>query len=149
MVTPEEFKDLTDSLSDIGAYEPSVGDFLLHLSKSDLMRLDPENPHVWQGFIRFSTTSTDVEETSLDHGPPPSACRRPVQWGKYSSALREILSGNKLLDHKVKASTFGLEIEMEGEASFHFTAVISLSPEEFMKNLKAYQDILRKTNPPQ
>ena len=63
--------------------------------------------------------------------------------------MREILSGNKLLDHKVKASTFGLEIEMEGEASFRFTAVISLSPEEFMKNLKAYQDILRKTNPPQ
>ena len=143
MITPEEYRDLTDSLEGVGHYDPSVGDFFRHLSQSDIMHLDPESPHAWAGWVGIYTSADkplEVETTPKLYGFFQS--KRPVEWGRYTKATQELLRVDLQSDHEALALTFGLEFELKGDG-WGVQVFISLPKEEQEKYSKEYGKLLK------
>lgn len=140
MITPEEFRDLTEALEGVGHYDPSVDDLFRHIAQSDVVHLDPESPHAWAGWVGICSSANnplEVETTPKLYGSFQS--KRPIQWGRYTKAIQEILRVDLQLDHETLAKTHGLVFELQGD-SWNLQAYISLPKdkrEEYFKLLSS------------
>lgn len=138
MITPEEFRDLTEALEGVGHYDPSVDDLFRHIAQSDVVHLDPESPHAWAGWVGISTSGDlpfKVETTPNLYGSFQS--KRPIEWGRYTKAIQELLRVDLQLHHETLAQTHGLVFELQGDG-WGIQAYISLPKdkrEEYFKLL--------------
>jgi hypothetical protein len=142
MITPEEFRDLTDSLEGIGHYDPSVEDLMRHISQSDVIHLSEEAPHAWAGWVGISTSGNEpnkVETTPNLYGSFQS--KRPIEWGRYTKAIQELLRVDLQSTHEALAKTHNLEFEIRGDG-WGVQILISLPKEEQEEYFRIYEKFL-------
>ena len=115
MITPEEFRDLTDVLEGVGHYDPSVGDLFRHINQSDLIHLDEDNPQSWVGWVAFYTSGDKPFEVEFSPKSIPHYVKRPIEWGRYTKAIQELLRVDLKEEHEALAKTHNLEFELQGD----------------------------------
>lgn len=115
MITPEEFRDLTDVLEGVGHYDPSVGDLFRHINQSDLIHLDEDNHQSWVGWVAFYISGDKPFEVEFSPKSIPHYVKRPIEWGRYTKAIQELLRVDLKEENEALAKTHNLEFELQGD----------------------------------
>ena len=111
----QDLKDLAKDLFNLGMYTPSVEDFFEHINESDLIHLDEDNPRSWIGWVAFYVSGDKPFEMEFSPKSIPHHVKRPVEWGRYTKAIQELLRVDLKEEHEALAKTHNLEFELQGD----------------------------------
>jgi len=145
MITPEEFRDLTDALEGVGLYDPSVDDLFRHIAQSDVVHLDLDSAQAWTGWVGFSTTGDKPLEVEMSPKALPTlGAKRPIEDKRYSKAIQDLLRVDLQLHHETLAKTHGLVFELQGDG-WGIQAFISLPKKTHDEYCQTHSKIIVKT----
>lgn len=113
----KELKELAADLFNLGMYTPSVEDLFEHINQSDLIHLDEDNPRAWTGWVAFYISGDKPLE--IEFSPKSTSvsttAKRPLEWGRYTKAIEELLRVDLQAKHEALAKTHNLEFELQGD----------------------------------
>lgn len=137
MITPEEFRDLTDALEGVGHYDPSVGDLFRHINQSDILHLDEDNPQAWVGWVAFYISGDKPLEAEFSPKSINHRAKRPFEGGRYTKAIQELLRADLKEENEALAKDHNLEFEYEGDG-WGIQVMISVPKDLRNEYLKKY-----------